>query len=190
MTTAAMGIGRGTQLTLEKEIRFPHSLGLLYSVFTTWLGFEVNEGEYKVMGMASYGQPHYADNVRKLLELADDGSFWLDMKYFSYHQSMRRTFNRKFVDLFGEPRDSKSNFFTPGTGYPSYFGDGTNCFPVQFGGSIAIIFWGYFEFLMSALGSLVALHYPIRPTSGIGDVADLPLLFCSTMTSTLMMIVR
>ena len=122
-TTAAMGVGRGNQIFLDKEIRFPHSIGLLYSVFTSWLGFEVNEGEYKVMGMAAYGRPIYADWVRKLLDLAEDGSFWLDMKYFSYHHTLRQSFNKRFLELFGEPRDPKSNFFTPATGYPSYFGD-------------------------------------------------------------------
>jgi carbamoyltransferase len=122
-TTASMGIGRGTEITLLKEIRFPHSLGLLYSAFTAFLGFEVNEGEYKVMGMAPFGQPRYADKVRKLIRIASDGSFELDMGYFSFHHSDSQTFNHRFVELFGPPRNPRANFFTPASAYPSYFGE-------------------------------------------------------------------
>ncbi|MBI4317857.1 MAG: carbamoyltransferase [Chloroflexi bacterium] len=105
------GTGK-TAIKLTGEMRFPHSLGLLYSAFTAFLGFEVNEGEYKVMGMAPYGQPIYQDRVYKLLDLADDGSFRLNMDYFSYHYSTSNTFNGRFVKLFGEPRDPKSEFIT------------------------------------------------------------------------------
>jgi carbamoyltransferase len=122
-TTASIGIGSGTNIKLLKEIRFPHSLGLLYSAFTAFLGFEVNEGEYKVMGMAPFGTPRYADKVHRLINLSNDGSFELNMDYFSFHYSRKDTFNSKFVDLFGKPRDPKSHFFTPTTGYPSYFGE-------------------------------------------------------------------
>ncbi|MEW6095380.1 MAG: carbamoyltransferase N-terminal domain-containing protein [bacterium] len=122
-TTSTLGIGKGNQITLLKEIRFPHSLGLLYSAFTAFLGFEVNEGEYKVMGMAPYGNPRYVDKIYKLLDIADDGSFELDMDYFSYHYSPDSTFNFRFENLFGEPRDSKAHFFTSSTGYPSYYGE-------------------------------------------------------------------
>lgn len=122
-TTASMGIGKGTDIRLLKEIRFPHSLGLLYSAFTAFLGFEVNEGEYKVMGMAPFGSPRYVDRVNKLIRVAADGSFELDMEYFSFHYSSKRTFNRKFEALFGTPRDPKAHFFTPTSGYPSYFGE-------------------------------------------------------------------
>ncbi len=122
-TTASIGIGSGTTLRLLKEIRFPHSLGLLYSAFTAFLGFEVNEGEYKVMGMAPFGVPRYVDKVHKLIHLNSDGSFELNMEYFSFHYSRKDTFNKKFVDLFGKPRDPKSHFFTTSTGYPSYFGE-------------------------------------------------------------------
>src|SRR5205809_7206025 len=101
--TATMGVGRGTTLTLEREMRFPHSLGLLYSVFTAFLGFEVNEGEYKVMGMAPYGEPRYAEDVRKLVRLNDDGGFSLDMDYFYYHRSPDTAFNARFERLFGAP---------------------------------------------------------------------------------------
>ena len=121
--TATFGIGRGTELSLLKEIRFPHSLGLLYSAFTAFLGFEVNEGEYKVMGMAPYGQPRYREDVEKLIRVERDGSFWLNMDYFSFHYSSQRTFTRRFVDLFGPPRDPNLHFFTRSSGYPAYFGE-------------------------------------------------------------------
>src|SRR5918995_6986011 len=121
-TTASLGVGKGTDIKLLKEIRFPHSLGLLYSAFTAFLGFEVNEGEYKVMGMAPFGTPRYVDKVWKLIRVADDGSFELDMKYFSFHYSADQTFNAEFVNLFGAPRDPRMNFFTSTSGYPSYFG--------------------------------------------------------------------
>ena len=127
---ATLSLGRGTvreggatELEALREIRFPHSLGMLYSVFTAFLGFEVNEGEYKDMGMAPYGTPKYADDVRKLLRLHDDGSFSLDMDYFAYHYSPDTAFNGKFEHLFGAPRDPKSHFFTESSGYPAYFGD-------------------------------------------------------------------
>lgn len=121
-TTASLGVGRGTEIKLFKEIRFPHSLGLLYSAFTAFLGFEVNEGEYKVMGMAPFGAPRYVDKVARLIRVSSDGSFELDMDYFSFHYSTDRTFNSKFEDLFGPPRDPQAHFFTPASGYPSYFG--------------------------------------------------------------------
>ncbi len=121
--TAALGVGKGERITLEKEIRFPHSVGLLYSAFTAYLGFEVNEGEYKVMGMAPYGEPKYTDKVWKLIQLGDDGSFRLNMDYFSFHYSTKNTFNQRFVDLFGPPRPPSLHFFTPASGYPSYFGE-------------------------------------------------------------------
>lgn len=119
--TATMGVGKGNEIRLLREIHFPHSVGLLYSAFTAFLGFEVNEGEYKVMGMAPYGEPKYVDKVRKLIRVDPDGGFWLDMSYFSFHHSSTQTFNQKFVDLFGEPRDPSWHFFTERSGYPSYF---------------------------------------------------------------------
>jgi carbamoyltransferase len=121
--TATYGFGTGTDIRLDREIRFPHSLGLLYSAFTAFLGFEVNEGEYKVMGMAPYGQPRYVDKVWKLIRQFDDGSFALDMDYFSFHRSTTRTYTRRFEALFGEPRKPGTYFFTSGTEYPSYFGE-------------------------------------------------------------------
>jgi carbamoyltransferase len=122
-TTASIGVGKGTQVRLLKEIRFPHSLGLLYSAFTAFLGFEVNEGEYKVMGMAPFGVPEYVDQVKKLIRLHNDGSFELDMDYFSFHHSSDQTYNQKFAALFGPPRSPEAYFFTERSGYPSYFGD-------------------------------------------------------------------
>ncbi len=102
-------------LTLLHEMRFPHSLGLLYSAFTAWLGFQVNNGEYKVMGMAPYGTPRHVDKVRRLIDVADDGSFALDMRYFAYHHSTTDTFNARFVELFGPPRNPHAEFVTDRT---------------------------------------------------------------------------
>ena len=107
------GAGKNS-IRLTHEMRFPHSLGLLYSVFTAFLGFEVNEGEYKVMGMAAYGRPRYLDRVHRVAHLADDGSVWLDMSYFGYVQSTRSSFNSRFVALFGEPRRAESPFLLAG----------------------------------------------------------------------------
>ncbi len=121
--TASIGVGKGTDIKLLKEIRFPHSLGLLYSAFTAFLGFEVNDGEYKVMGMAPFGEPRHTDKVYKLIRLGSDGSFELDMDYFSFHCSADKTFSAKFEDLFGPSRDPNSHFFTDVSGYPSYFGE-------------------------------------------------------------------
>ena len=101
--SATVGIGHGLKVELTEEIHYPHSLGLLYSAFTAYLGFEVNEGEYKVMGMAAYGQPKYVDEVRRLIDLKPDGSFRLDMRYLGYHHSLR-SYNQAFVELFGPPR--------------------------------------------------------------------------------------
>jgi carbamoyltransferase len=114
--TANWGDGGGSAITLTEETRFPHSLGLLYSAFTGWLGFKVNSGEYKVMGMAPYGQPRYLDKLARVIHTYDDGSFRLDMDYFSFHHSLTDTFNDRFVDLFGPPRPPESPFFTRATG--------------------------------------------------------------------------
>src|SRR5439155_1365246 len=83
--------------------------------------FEVNEGEYKVMGMAPYGKPRYIEKVWKLITLGDDGSFRLNMEYFSFHYSARHTYNHRFVELMGEERPPSMHFFTRESGYPSYF---------------------------------------------------------------------
>jgi carbamoyltransferase len=101
--TASFGVGRGTQIDLFKEIRFPHSLGLLYSAFTYYLGFKVNSAEYKVMGLAPYGKPVHFDRIMKeMVHLNEDGSFKLDMKYFSYDYGLTMT-NDAFADFFGGP---------------------------------------------------------------------------------------
>ncbi|HEV8131272.1 MAG TPA: carbamoyltransferase N-terminal domain-containing protein [Acidobacteriota bacterium] len=120
--TATCGVGRDNKITLLKQSEFPHSLGLLYSAFTAFLGFKVNDGEYKIMGMAPYGQPRYVDKVWKLVQSNSDGSFSLDLQYFCFHYSTSQTYNRKFVDLFGDPRPSTLLFFTEQTGFPSYLG--------------------------------------------------------------------
>ncbi len=101
--TTLLAAGRGTEIRPIREIRFPHSLGLLYSAFTAYLGFEVNEGEYKVMGLAAYGKPVHRDRVRKLLRIAGDGSFELDLDYFDFHESATQMYNRRFEALFGRP---------------------------------------------------------------------------------------
>lgn len=108
-TTASFGEGRDNSITLKKEIKFPHSLGLLYSAFTYYTGFKVNSGEYKVMGLAPYGEPRYKDLILKeLLDLKDDGSFRLNMKYFNYCAGLTMT-NEKFHRLFGgKPRKPES----------------------------------------------------------------------------------
>jgi carbamoyltransferase len=106
--TATLGEGRGTEIHLPMEIRWPHSLGMLYSVFTAFLGFEVNEGEYKVMGMAPYGSARHADKVWKLVRVSDDGALELDLDYFSYHYTPKRAFSSKFISLFGQPRVPES----------------------------------------------------------------------------------
>jgi carbamoyltransferase len=108
-TTTSLAIGKGSDLKVVKEIHFPHSLGLIYSAFTYYTGFRVNSGEYKVMGLAPYGEPHYADLIReKLITVSEDGSFQLDMSYFDYPTGLTMT-NKKFDDLFGgPPRRSES----------------------------------------------------------------------------------
>jgi carbamoyltransferase len=108
-STTTMGHGRGNRITLTHEIRFPHSLGLLYSAFTYYTGFRVNSGEYKVMGLAPYGKPIYKQKILDhLIHLKDDGSFWMDMRYFNYCQGMTMT-SERFHRLFeGPPRQPES----------------------------------------------------------------------------------
>ena len=106
--TMTAGTGRrgpdGTAIAIDREIRFPHSLGLFYSTFTAFLGFQVNEGEYKVMGLASYGRPRFADEVRRLLWRTPDGAFALNLSFFEYQTTAERSYSQRFVDLFGPPR--------------------------------------------------------------------------------------
>jgi carbamoyltransferase len=110
--TASFGVGRGTDITLFKEIRFPHSLGLLYSAFTYYLGFKVNSAEYKVMGLAPYGKPvHYERIMSDMVHLNEDGSFKLNMKYFSYDYGLTMT-NGAFSDFFGGPPRKPETWMT------------------------------------------------------------------------------
>ncbi len=102
-TTTSLAIGLGNQLSVHKEIHFPHSLGLLYSAFTYYTGFKVNSGEYKVMGLAPYGEPKYSSIIKDhLIDIKEDGSFHLDMSYFNYCTGLTMT-NSKFAALFGAP---------------------------------------------------------------------------------------
>ena len=101
--TTSAGYGRGNKLNIEREIHFPHSLGLLYSAFTYYTGFKVNSGEYKVMGLAPYGEPKYAKTILdNLMDLKDDGTFRLDQSYFDYCTGLTMT-SPKFATLFGKP---------------------------------------------------------------------------------------
>jgi carbamoyltransferase len=109
---ATLSLGRGSiagdgSVTLEllRELRFPHSLGMLYSTFTAYLGFPVNEGEYKVMGLASFGKPSYEAQVRKMVRRAADGAPVLDLSYFEFHENARRSFSDRFVETLGPARD-------------------------------------------------------------------------------------
>jgi carbamoyltransferase len=107
-TTGTLGVGKGNRINLVKEMRFPHSVGLLYSAFTAYCGFEVNEGEYKLMGMAPYGQPKYVDRIHKMVKIGEDGSLWHDMSHFAYHWSPNSTLSAKFGEVMGRPpRDRK-----------------------------------------------------------------------------------
>jgi carbamoyltransferase len=102
-STSSIGIGQGNHLTLTHDMHFPHSLGMLYSAFTFYTGFKVNSGEYKLMGLAPYGQPTFVETIlNNLMELRDDGSIWLDMSYFNYCHGLTMT-SEKFHQLFGGP---------------------------------------------------------------------------------------
>ena len=101
--TATFGVGHGNKIELRREIRFPHSLGMLYSAFTYYLGFKVNEGEYKVMGLAPYGEPKYVQEILdNLIDVKDDGSFHMNMDFFNYCTGLTMT-NSRFDELFGGP---------------------------------------------------------------------------------------
>jgi len=107
--TTTWGVGRGNRIEIRKEIQFPHSLGLLYSAFTYYTGFKVNSGEYKVMGLAPYGEPKYVDRILEhVIDIKDDGSFWLNQEYFNYCAGLTMT-SEKFHALFeGPPRPPES----------------------------------------------------------------------------------
>jgi carbamoyltransferase len=112
--TGSSAVGRGKELKILNELHFPHSLGLLYSAFTYYTGFKVNSGEYKVMGLAPYGQPKFADAILDyLIDLKEDGSFRLDLSYFDFCTGLTMT-NQKFSDLFGAPvRNPEKELLTP-----------------------------------------------------------------------------
>src|SRR3989441_2991646 len=110
---ATLSIGHGerrldgvTAITPLREIRFPPSLGMLYSTFTAYLGFPVNEGEYKVMGLAAYGRPTMVNEVRRLIRRTPDGAFTLDLDYFEFQTTTERSYSERFVELFGPARNS------------------------------------------------------------------------------------
>ncbi len=110
--TTTVAIGKENKLEIKKEIHFPHSLGLLYSAFTYYTGFKVNSGEYKLMGLAPYGNPIYEDKIKKLIDIKDDGTFRLDQSYFNYATGLTMT-NSKFNKLFGQkPRDAQKDKIT------------------------------------------------------------------------------
>ena len=111
--TATVAVGSGNKLEIKKEIHFPHSLGLLYSAFTYYIGFKVNSGEYKLMGLAPYGEPKFKNKIKdNLIDIKSDGSFRLNQNYFNYATGLTMT-NNKFHDLFGQqPRDSKKDKIT------------------------------------------------------------------------------
>jgi carbamoyltransferase len=120
-TTTTLGKGTSyyegetgsNNIELFAEQRFPHSIGLLYSTFTAWLGFRVNNGEYKVMGMSPYGEPNYVDEIHKVVNVDySTGAYSLNMGYFDYHRSIERSYSGKFLDLFGQRRDADAEFFT------------------------------------------------------------------------------
>jgi carbamoyltransferase len=106
--TTSLFHGKGRAITPLRAIHYPHSLGLLYAALTAFLGFEVNEGEYKVMGLASYGQPKYLDQLRRLIALYDDGSFALDLSYFSFTHSQTEMYSAKLIELLGPARQPGS----------------------------------------------------------------------------------
>ncbi len=112
--TATMGTATSSpcSIRLTREMRFPDSLGLLYSTFTAFLGFEVNEGEYKVMGMAPYGEPRYLDELHRMARLHEDGSLRLDPAFFAFQYSSERSYARRFLEVFGPPRDPGLEFVT------------------------------------------------------------------------------
>ncbi len=101
--TTTVAIGKSNDLEIKKEIHFPHSLGLLYSAFTYYTGFKVNSGEYKLMGLAPYGKPNYVNEIMKIIDVKEDGTFRLDQSYFNYATGLTMT-NKRFDDLFGQKR--------------------------------------------------------------------------------------
>ena len=111
-STTSLAHGKGNHIEFLKEIHFPHSLGLLYSAFTYYTGFKVNSGEYKVMGLAPYGEPIYVDLIKEhLIDIKEDGSFRMNMDYFDYTSGLKMT-NDKFAELFGQPAREREGSLT------------------------------------------------------------------------------
>lgn len=109
--TTTIGHAQGNQIKLLEEIRFPNSIGLLYSTLTAFLGFEVNEGEYKVMGMASYGNPKYIEQIKRIFEIKDDASFYNVEEYYAYLYDPAKSYTKRLEKLLGEPRPKGDRFF-------------------------------------------------------------------------------
>jgi carbamoyltransferase len=117
--TTSLGEGAGGHVVLHRTMAFPHSLGLLYSVFTEYLGFEVNDGEYKVMGLAAYGEPRFREELDRVVHRYDDGSLWLDMKWFAYHRGTKTGFDDRLTDLLGVPPRPRGADLAIGDGRPA-----------------------------------------------------------------------
>ncbi|MDO8657399.1 MAG: carbamoyltransferase N-terminal domain-containing protein [Candidatus Levybacteria bacterium] len=107
-TTVSWGIAENNKISLKEELIFPHSLGLLYSAFTVFTGFEANEGEYKMMGLAPYGKPKYVEEIKKIIDIKEDGSFATDLSFFSYQYSLKNIYTKKFEELFGKINKNSS----------------------------------------------------------------------------------
>ncbi len=151
--TTTVAIGKNNHLEIKKEIHFPHSLGLLYSAFTYYSGFKVNSGEYKLMGLAPYGNAIYEEKVKQLIDIKDDGTFRLDQKFFNYATGLTMT-NEKFNNLFGQkPRDPKKEKIT------------------QFHMDIAASIQKVTEEIMIKLAKAVCIEYNIKNLCLAGGVA-------------------
>ena len=151
--TTTVAIGKGNKLEIKKEIHFPHSLGLLYSTFTYYTGFKVNSGEYKLMGLAPYGNPIYKDKIKQLIDIKEDGTFRLDQKYFNYATGLTMT-NDKFHNLFGQnPRDPLNEKIT------------------QFHMDIAASIQKVTEEIMIKLANAIRIEYGIKNLCLAGGVA-------------------
>ncbi len=151
--TTTVAVGKGNKLEIKKEIHFPHSLGLLYSAFTYYTGFKVNSGEYKLMGLAPYGNPIYKDKIKQLIDIKEDGTFRLDQKYFNYATGLTMT-NDKFHNLFGQnPRDPLNEKIT------------------QFHMDIASSIQKVTEEIMIKLANAIRIEYGIKNLCLAGGVA-------------------
>jgi len=151
--TTTVAVGKGNKLEIKKEIHFPHSLGLLYSAFTYYTGFKVNSGEYKLMGLAPYGNPIHKDKIKQLIDIKEDGTFRLDQKYFNYATGLTMT-NDKFHNLFGQnPRDPLNEKIT------------------QFHMDIAASIQKVTEEIMIKLAKAIRIEYGIKNLCLAGGVA-------------------